>query len=142
MIKMYNGEVLSKFPVVQHFPFGSLFSWDQDPDADPVTLSVHTANQPNTSQAGAPDSTISTARKHESTVGFFRYSSPSPRRNESSLGKFYSGCRIAIYYSTVGSQSTCKVGLLSNASDCSSVGWITVEGRTGAKRWTYKSPLG
>lgn len=33
MIKMYNAEVLSKFPVVQHFPFGSLFSWENDPNA-------------------------------------------------------------------------------------------------------------
>lgn len=28
MLKMYNAEVLSKFPVVQHFPFGGVLSWD------------------------------------------------------------------------------------------------------------------
>ena len=43
---MYNAEVLSKFPVVQHFPFGSLFSWEQDPNATPPAASVHASSQP------------------------------------------------------------------------------------------------
>lgn len=46
MLKMYDAEVLAKFPVVQHFRFGSLFSFDPDPDAAPPPSSVHAASQP------------------------------------------------------------------------------------------------
>jgi serine/threonine-protein phosphatase 2A activator len=46
MIKMYNAEVLSKFPVVQHFRFGSLFSWETDPEAVPAPITVHTSSHP------------------------------------------------------------------------------------------------
>ena len=46
MIKMYMAEVLSKFPVVQHFPFGGLFQWVLDPNAASLTPSAHVTSQP------------------------------------------------------------------------------------------------
>lgn len=51
MLKMYAAEVLGKFPVVQHFPFGSLFCWERDPAAPGVAgaTSVHQREQ-----AGVP----------------------------------------------------------------------------------------
>ncbi|KAH8666610.1 rotamase PTPA-1 [Xylariales sp. PMI_506] len=54
MIRMFKAEVLNKFPVVQHFPFGSLFSWEQDPDAPAPFRSVHAANQPTGSATVIP----------------------------------------------------------------------------------------
>ncbi|KAL9113860.1 MAG: hypothetical protein Q9227_001994 [Pyrenula ochraceoflavens] len=46
MIKMYNAETLGKFPVVQHFPFGSMFKWEKDPHAVPPPTTTHTTSQP------------------------------------------------------------------------------------------------
>lgn len=44
LIKMYDVEVLGKFPVVQHFVFGSIFKWEKDPNAKPVPQSASTTS--------------------------------------------------------------------------------------------------
>lgn len=65
---MYSGEVLSKFPVVQHFPFGSLFSWDQDAAAIAPIMSVHAMSQPSTNNmSSASTGQTSTRRAPQDT---------------------------------------------------------------------------
>lgn len=54
MIKMYNAEVLSKFPVVQHFPFGSMFSWDLDSESEPLGGPSSAASTPTHSASATP----------------------------------------------------------------------------------------
>lgn len=89
---MYNAEVLSKFPVVQHFRFGSLFSWEQQPNSIKPPASVHTSNQP--LREIISSSTIS----EESNVAHSRDAShtSAPNSKESGLGSVHESSKISI----------------------------------------------
>ncbi len=64
---MYKVEVLSKFPVVQHFRFGSLFSWERQPNQGLPAASVDTKKQLFKGQIGSfGTNTVSTTPRDPS----------------------------------------------------------------------------
>lgn len=65
MIKMYNAEVLSKFPVVQHFRLGSLFSWDPNPMPSPLPISIQNLKPLSKGQVRSPETSILSRAPHQ-----------------------------------------------------------------------------
>lgn len=79
---MYNAEVLSKFPVVQHFRFGSMFSWEAQPNAVPPPTSIHTSSQPSKEDVSSSTTSISTPQVHSQETS--HSSTPDPSHTSSS----------------------------------------------------------
>src|SRR5947199_10304523 len=60
MLKMYSAEVLGKFPVVQHFPFGSIFTWEAAGTESSDLKAFHAiGSTPSDKPVEAPTSTAS-----------------------------------------------------------------------------------
>ena len=62
-MKMYLAEVLSKFPVVQHFLFGSIFLWEPNLISNTVAETVHLSNQPKKDRSTLVSGTVSTQQR-------------------------------------------------------------------------------
>ena len=65
LIKMYNAEVLSKFPVVQHFRLGSLFSWEPNPMPSPLPISIQNLKPLSKGQVRSPEPSILSRAPHQ-----------------------------------------------------------------------------